>query len=41
MNYIFSILILISFIAGALNGRLPDVVGSILTGAELAVKVAF
>lgn len=41
MNYIFYFLIVISFIAGALNGRLSDVVGAILTGAELAVKVAF
>lgn len=41
MNYIFYILITISIIAGAVNGKLPDVVNAILTGAELSVKVAF
>ena len=41
MNYIFYFLIVISIIAGAINGRLQDVVNSILTGAELSVKVAF
>lgn len=41
MNYIFYFLIVISIIAGAVNGRLSDVVNSILTGAELSVKVAF
>lgn len=41
MNYIFYFLIVISIIAGAINGRLEDVVNSILTGAELSVKVAF
>lgn len=41
MNYIFYFLIVISIIAGALNGKLSDVVNSILTGAELSVKVAF
>lgn len=41
MNYIFYFLIVISIIAGAINGRLSDVVNSILTGAELSVKVAF
>ena len=41
MNYIFYFLIVISIIAGAINGKLPDVVNSILTGAELSVKVAF
>ena len=41
MNYIFYFLIVISIIAGALNGKLDDVVNSILTGAELSVKVAF
>ncbi len=41
MNYIFYFLIVISIIAGALNGKLPDVVNAILTGAELSVKVAF
>lgn len=41
MNYIFYFLIVISIIAGAINGKLPDVVNAILTGAELSVKVAF
>ncbi len=41
MNYIFYILITISIIAGVVNGKLPDVVNAILTGAELSVKVAF
>ena len=41
MNYIFYFLIAISIIIGAINGRLNDVVNSILTGAELSVKVAF
>ena len=41
MNYIFYGLIVISIITGALNGRLQEVVNSILTGAELSVKVAF
>ena len=41
MNYIFYFLIVISIIFGAINGKLSDVVNSILTGAELSVKVAF
>ena len=41
MNYIFYFLIVISIIAGAINGRLQDVVNAILSGAELSVKVAF
>ena len=41
MNYIFYFLITISIIAGAVNGKLSDVVNSILTGAELSVKIAF
>lgn len=41
MNYIFYFLIVISIICGAINGKLSDVVNSILTGAELSVKVAF
>lgn len=41
MNYIFYFLIVVSIIAGAFNGKLSDVVNSILTGAELSVKVAF
>ena len=41
MNYIFYFLIVISIVIGAINGRLQDVVNSILSGAELSVKVAF
>ena len=41
MNYIFYFLIVISIVVGALNGRLSEVVNSILTGAGLSVKVAF
>lgn len=41
MNYIFYFLIVISIIAGAINGKLGDVVNAILQGAELSVKVAF
>lgn len=41
MNYIFYFLIVISIVVGAINGRLSEVVNSILTGAELSVKVAF
>lgn len=41
MNYIFYFLIAVSIIVGAINGRLQDVVNSILTGAELSVKIAF
>ena len=41
MNYIFYFLIVISIIFGAINGKLSEVVNSILTGAELSVKVAF
>lgn len=41
MNYIFYFLIVISIIAGAINGKLPDVVNGILLGADLSVKVAF
>ncbi len=41
MNYIFYFLIVISIVVGAANGRLSEVVNSILTGAELSVKVAF
>ena len=40
MNYIFYFLIIVSIIAGAINGKLPDVVNAILSGAELSVKVA-
>lgn len=41
MNYIFYFLIVISIVAGAINGKLEDVVNAILQGAELSVKVAF
>jgi len=41
MNYIFYFLIVISIVAGAVNGKLDDVVNAILNGAELSVKVAF
>ena len=41
MNYIFYFLIVVSIIAGAINGKLDAVVNSILSGAELSVKVAF
>ncbi|MBR1753928.1 hypothetical protein IJ732_03750 [bacterium] len=41
MNYIFYFLIIISIIVGASNGKLPDVVNAILTGAEKSVKIAF
>lgn len=41
MNYIFYALIVVSIVAGAVNGRLSDVVNAILSGAELSVKVAF
>ena len=40
MNYIFYFLIVFSIIAGALNGRLSEVVNAILSGAELSVKIA-
>jgi len=41
MNYIFYGLIVISIVVGAINGKLPDVVNSILTGAEKSVQIAF
>ena len=41
MNHIFYFLIVISIVFGAVNGRLAEVTNSILTGAELSVKVAF
>lgn len=40
MNYIWSFLILISIVAGAVNGKLNDVVSALLTGAETSVKIA-
>jgi len=41
MNWIFYILIVLSIIAGAITGKLQDVINAILSGAELSVKVAF
>lgn len=41
MNYIFYGLILVSIVVGAMNGKLPDVVNSILTGADKAVTISF
>lgn len=41
MNYIFYGLIVISIVVGAINGKLPDVVNSILIGAEKSVQIAF
>lgn len=40
MNYIFYALIVLSIVVGAINGKLPDVVNSILTGAEKSVNIA-
>ncbi len=40
MNYIFYFLIVISIVAGAINGRLADVVSAILSGAQVSVKIA-
>ncbi len=41
MNYIFYGLIVLSIIIGAVNGKLPDVVNSILAGAQKSVTIAF
>ena len=41
MNYIFYFLIVISVVVGAINGKLQDVVNSIMSGAELSVQIAF
>lgn len=40
MNYIFYGLIVLSVILGAINGKLPEVVNSILIGAEKSVQIA-
>lgn len=40
MNYIFYGLIILSIVIGAINGKLPDVVNSILTGASKSVQIA-
>lgn len=41
MNYIFFILICISFVAGFANGTLDKVVSAMFDGCNLAVKIAF
>src|SRR5574344_1462051 len=41
MNYIFYGLIILSIVIGAINGKLPEVVNSILSGAEKSVSIAF
>ena len=40
MNYIWAFLIIFSFIFGAINGKLSDVVNAILSGAETSIKIA-
>lgn len=40
MNYIFYVLLVLSIVIGAINGKLPDVVNAILTGAEKSVQIA-
>lgn len=40
MNYIFYFLIVGSIIIGAINGKLNDVTGALMDGAELSVKIA-
>lgn len=40
MNYIWFLIIAVSIIFGAINGKLPDVVSAILTGAEKSVQVS-
>lgn len=40
MNFIWAFLIIISFVFGAINGKLDDVVNAILSGAETSIKVA-
>ncbi len=41
MNFIFYFLIVVSIVVGAINGKLQEVANSVMTGAELSVKVAF
>lgn len=41
MNYIFYLLIISSIIIAAFNGKIDAVVNSIMTSAELSVKIAF
>lgn len=40
MNYIWFLIIAISIIFGAINGRLSEVVNAILTGAEKSVQIS-
>lgn len=40
MNYIFYLLIVVSLLVGAINGKLQDVVNAVMSGAELSVKIA-
>jgi len=40
LNWIFYLFIVVSIIMGALNGRLSDVIESLLSGAQLSVKIA-
>lgn len=40
MNYIFFLLIIISIIAGSINGTLNDVVTAMLDGCNIAIKIA-
>ena len=39
MNYIWFLLILISIIFGAINGKLSDVVSAILTGTQKSIEI--
>lgn len=41
MNYIFFFLLLISIVAGIINGKLGDVTTAMIESCDLAVKVAF
>ncbi len=40
MNYIFYFLVVVSIVVGAINGKLPEVVNAILSGAEKSVNIA-
>ncbi len=40
MNYIWFLIIAVSIIFGALNGRLSDIVSAILSGAEKSVQIS-
>lgn len=41
MNYIFFFLIVISVVVGLLNGKIGDVSAAMLSGCDIAVKIAF